>query len=71
MNRQFQADRILCLLKQHEWVDLPQIMNLRIASHTRRISDLRKRGYEITVEKVRVDGSLHTRYKLLGRADAN
>jgi Helix-turn-helix domain len=45
--RRVQADRILALLVTHAEVPLPEILRLGIASHTARISDLRKRGFDI------------------------
>jgi hypothetical protein len=48
------------------WVPLPIILTLGIASHTRRISDLRAAGYDIRCEKERTEsGQLRTRYRLV------
>ena len=61
-----QADRLLRLLAQALVpVELPRIMALGIASHTRRISDLRKRGYNIVCEKETVNGQVRTKYRLV------
>jgi len=46
-----QKARILRLLKRKRYATLPEILDLRIASFTKRISDLREEGYEITNEK--------------------
>lgn len=62
--RNRQSERILELLQQREWVDLPTILRLGIASHTRRISDLRRRGLTVECRKQWVDGQLRTAYKL-------
>ena len=66
-NRKSQADRILTLLDTYngEWVALPRIMGLGIASHTRRISDLRKRGLNVECRKEWIDGQLHTAYRII------
>jgi helix-turn-helix protein len=60
-----QRARILALLMSKEWVTLPEIMDLRIACHTKRISELREEGFEIVMEPKRVGKSLHTRYRLV------
>ena len=69
--RRTQADRILSLLKSSEWVDLPTILDLRVANYRARISELRKKGFRIecviTYVKYQDGTSAHrTRYKLLG-----
>ena len=73
--RNKQADRILTLLEsckhvadkwgKEAWCDLPHILALGIASHTRRISDLRKRGHVIECRKEWVDGQCRTKYRLV------
>jgi len=51
MDRENQAQRILMLLKHaNDWVSLPRILELGIASHTRRIHELRKAGHNIEME---------------------
>ena len=69
-----QADRILRLLESqldnpgsfnHEWVPLPKILSLGIASHTRRVSDLRKQGHKIECRSQWVDGQRRTAYRLV------
>jgi hypothetical protein len=62
--RKTQADRLLRLLESKEWVTLPEILDLRIACHTRRISELREQGHDIECEKTWVNGVQHTRYRL-------
>jgi hypothetical protein len=47
------------------WVPLPKILELLIASHTRRISDLREAGYDVRCEDEWVDGQRRTKYKLM------
>jgi hypothetical protein len=62
-----QADRILELLQKHrgEFVPLPVIMRLGIASHTRRLHELRKE-WVIEIQDIRAGGERHTAYKLVG-----
>jgi hypothetical protein len=66
---QSQCDRLLALLRSKKWVTLPQILDLRIASHSRRISDLRKQRYWIECEITVVDGQRHSRYRLIATPD--
>ena len=71
MSRATQCERLLNLLKSHEgdWVSLPEIMALQLASHTRRIFELRQslklQGYQIEI-KSEWPGpdERHTWYKL-------
>jgi len=63
--RQSQQDRILALLQSKEWVTLPEILNLRIASFTRRITSLRRAGWVIETEVTQVGRERHSRYKLI------
>ena len=65
MNKESQALRILALLRSREWVTLPEIMDLRIASHTRRIHELRKAGHNIEMEIERVGTARHSKYRLV------
>ncbi len=73
MKRESQAQRILNLLERYwhpdadkwAWCPLPVIMNLGIASHTRRIHELRRAGHNIEIRKEYVDGQLHTAYRLI------
>jgi hypothetical protein len=62
-----QCERILRLLRRYEgnWVPLPEIMSLKIASHTRRIHELRKSGHAIELRRESVNGQTHTAYRLL------
>ena len=68
MSRQSQTKRILDLLlaEAPNEVSLTTLMNLRIASLTRRISDLRQQGYRIENRKQVVDGVTHSWYSLTG-----
>lgn len=58
MNKQSQCERILNLLKAQDreigsgWVSLKAILGLGIASHTRRIHELRTAGHQIEMEDV-------------------
>jgi Helix-turn-helix domain len=65
-----QCERILRLLRSYEgrFVPLPEILNLRIASHTRRIHELRKAGHNIEMHRELVDGQTHTAYRLVENA---
>ena len=67
MSRQSQCKRILDLLlaEAPNEVTLATLMNLRIASLTRRISDLRAQGYRIENRKQVVDGVTHSWYRLI------
>ena len=71
-----QADRVLDVLANalfevpelyadYGWVPLPQLMDLRIASLTRRISDLRKRGFNVECKTEWIDGVRHSKYRLV------
>jgi Helix-turn-helix domain len=67
-----QCDRILSLLENRlnvesneGWVDLPWIMRLGIACHTRRIHELRKAGYVIEMHEEREGTQRRTAYRLL------
>jgi hypothetical protein len=60
-----QQRRILLLLESREWVGLPEILDLRIACHTRRISELREQGYVIECETEWREGVRHSRYRLV------
>lgn len=62
-----QADTILFLLRKgHTLTNKSLIVNHKIASPTRRISDLRERGYDIKVswKTCPVDGSQYAEYSL-------
>ena len=69
MERQKQADRILALLQAHagEWVELPEILSLQIASFTRRIFELRQDGHLIENKTCSMGGQCHSAYRLRGR----
>ena len=66
MSRESQCKRILDLLlaEAPNEVSLTALMDLRIASLTRRISDLRAQGYRIENRKQVVDGVTHSWYRL-------
>jgi hypothetical protein len=68
MKRETQCQRLLNLLREHRGhdVDLPLILNLRIASYTRRLTDLRRKGYDIRCSPYRTrDGELRSAYQLV------
>ena len=70
MRRDTQCDRLLCILACHQggWLGLPAILGLHIASHTKIISLLRKRGYNIEIERQnKADGQMWTRYRLVSK----
>jgi len=77
-DRQTQRARLLALLQSHGfsyspkprygWVALPEIMALGIASHTRRIHELRKE-WDIELRDEWVGGQRRTAYRLLGRKE--
>lgn len=67
-----QANRLLRLLENKlnmepndGWIDLPWIMRLGIACHTRRIHELRKAGHVIELRDEYVDGQRRTAYRLV------
>jgi hypothetical protein len=64
--RQNQCARICRLLEQAkgEWVPLPRILDLRIASHTRRIHELRKAGVSVEMHSFWFEGERRTEYRL-------
>ena len=66
-NRKSQEDRILNILEVYapEWVPLNRILDLRIASYTRRISELRKRGHAVECQTERVGNETHSKYRLV------
>ncbi len=47
INRISQKDRILRALERQKSVGVPQLLRMGIASHTKRISELREDGYKI------------------------
>lgn len=70
MNRATQAERILTLLRSHEWVSLSDILDLRVAKYSSRITELRHRGYVILNRKEEAaDGTVHSWYRLAGEPE--
>ena len=67
MTHTSQAQRILNLLREYEgnWLPLPEILALGIASHTRRIFELRKK-WVIEMREEWVGQQRQTAYRLLG-----
>lgn len=66
--RKSQKQRLLELLRAYEIVPLPMILSMspHIACYTKRISLLRKDGWDIECLKEWKNGELHTSYKLTG-----
>jgi hypothetical protein len=69
MNRETQCRRLLSLLEGGRWIGLPEIMDLRLASHTRRLHELRKQGHIIQIDDQWVSGRRQVRYRLLRPAE--
>ncbi len=70
MNRATQAERILTLLRSREWVSLSDILDLRVAKYSSRITELRHRGYVILNRKEEAtDGTVHSWYHLAGEPE--
>jgi len=67
MSKNPQSLRILKLLQSYNgnWVPLPEILDLRIACHTKRLSELRRAGHHIEIRDERVNGIRHTSYRLV------
>ena len=65
MDKKKQSDRILELLSCGYWITLPEIMALHIASHTRRIHELRKAGHVIERRDYWSGSSRHVFYRLV------
>jgi hypothetical protein len=70
--RQTQCDRILFLLQAAEgrWVGLFRIMQLHIASHTRRIHELRKDGHVIEMQSHFIGRQRLVEYRLVEKLSA-
>jgi len=64
-DRKTQQQRILALLRSKEWVTLPEMMQLFIASRTARITELRHLGYQIECVTERVNGETRSKYRLV------
>ena len=79
MSHASQKARLLALLQSKPVVMLPEILHLspRIASHTKRLSELKAEGWDIQCEKEPrivkdwagnvIGRELHTKYRLVGR----
>jgi hypothetical protein len=67
MSHKSQSERLLALLRSYGdfWCPLPEIMKLGIACHTKRVSELRDRGFDILCDTSWVEGVRHSRYKLV------
>ena len=64
-DRKTQQDRILALLQSSEWLSLPEILDLRIAKYTNRISELRQQGHIIECSTEWVGRTRHSKYRLV------
>ncbi len=66
--RKTQRGRILELLIKAAcgWVPLPDILALGIAQYSARVFELRRLGFRIENRRERVDGVLHTYFRLNG-----
>jgi hypothetical protein len=73
MSRPTQADRLLAFFKERQgrWVQLSSIMNLYMACHTRRIHELRKRGFIIEMRDHYIEGQRLVEYRFMGKAPEN
>jgi Txe/YoeB family toxin of Txe-Axe toxin-antitoxin module len=62
-----QALRILKKLQEYEgrFVPLPEILSMFIGSYTRRITEIRRAGYNVELKDERVNGQRHTAYRLV------
>ncbi len=66
-----QRERLLRLLEEHSgcWVDLPRILDLRIAQYGARIRELRRelepKGYRIENRVLRSNGRVSSCFRLL------
>jgi hypothetical protein len=64
-----QADLLLFRLRQaranHSVLPLPEIMRAGIAQHGARFNELRRAGFQIQNELTRVNGSVHSVYRLV------
>ena len=69
MDRQTQFDRLLGLLQANAGrpVALPAILSLGIASHTRRLFEIRQAGWLVEMKDYYVGHSRHVSYTLLGK----
>lgn len=66
MTYETQTARVLSLLQSKDVVTLPELLDLRIASLTRRVSDLRAQGWLIECSETRVGKQRRTSYRLVG-----
>jgi hypothetical protein len=67
VNHKTQRGRILeLLIRRGNWVPLPELLALGIAQYSARIHDLRALGFRIENRRERVNGALHTYFRLNG-----
>ena len=62
-----QRQRLLRLLEEHagHWVELPSILDLRIAQYSARIGELRREGYRIENKVLHSNGRVQSWFRLL------
>ena len=67
MKRETQCNRLLNLLQSANggWVSLPEILGLFLGSHSRRIYEIRQRGFKVEIDDRWVKGERRTRYRLV------
>ena len=71
--RDTQCRKLLDLLSEREGQEVPlypDIMGLYLASHTRRVSDLRKMGHDVQCRIETVEGQKRSFYRLVPRNGA-
>jgi hypothetical protein len=73
--RPTQAETLLSMLRdcrsRGTALGLPAIMAAGLAQHSARVLELRRRGYEIKNQMVRVTGVVHSTYELTFDPEAN
>jgi len=67
MSHASQKERLLALLQSKPVVTLPEILDLRIASHSRRMTDIRKEWIVERLPDVWVGEQRRTSYRLVGK----
>jgi hypothetical protein len=62
-----QAQRILKKLQEYEgrWVPLPEILAMFIGSYTRRLTEIRRAGYNVELKNEWDGRTRHTAYRLI------
>jgi hypothetical protein len=62
-----QGEKLLRLLEENvgHWVDLPRILELRIAQYSARVFELRRKGYRIENRVLHSNGGVRSSFRLL------